>query len=121
MGKIIGIEFVADFRECKNEKFLYSTNLKEFKKILFRLIKIYKMTKIGYFFYKFDTGFTGVIGLKESHIAFHTWPEEKYLSLNISICNYSRDNKKNAEGIFKELINLFLPKRIKKIKFFRKS
>lgn len=33
-----------------------------------------------------DWGYTGVLIIAESHIAFHTWPEKKLLNVDISSC-----------------------------------
>lgn len=50
--------------------------------------------------YKFSPqGETVVFVLSESHFALHTYPERKYLSIDIYICNMSVDLKQVAEEI----------------------
>ena len=55
--------------------------------------------------YKFEPqGETVVYVLSESHFALHTYPENKYLTLDIYICNLNIDLKKTQEDI-KEICN----------------
>lgn len=44
-------------------------------------------TVIGSVFHKFSPhGVTGVIGIKESHLSIHTWPEFGYAALDVFTC-----------------------------------
>jgi len=47
------------------------------------------------------------IMLKESHLCLHTWPENNYVSLDIFVCNYTKDNSNDAKNIFQELKQIF--------------
>lgn len=40
------------------------------------------------YFHKFDRGggVTGVVALAESHISIHTWPEHRYMAVDIFMC-----------------------------------
>jgi len=69
--------------------------------------------------YKFPgkgKGITGYALLEESHIAFHSWPEVLYMSLDIYCCS-GKESAEKAYRIFKE--NLKPKKVINKIKIFR--
>jgi S-adenosylmethionine decarboxylase len=49
-------------------------------------------------------GATLIFILSNSHLAVHTWPEEKYLHIDLVTCEKMLDNKKMIkliEGIFK--------------------
>ncbi|MFW6026074.1 MAG: adenosylmethionine decarboxylase [Candidatus Woesearchaeota archaeon] len=49
-------------------------------------------------------GFTRVFVLSESHIIFHSWPENDYLNIDLMSCkklNNYKEIKKIAEKIFK--------------------
>ncbi len=46
---------------------------------------------------------TAVFCLAESHVAFHSWPEKKYVSLDIFACNNSKDCSAAAEGLLSYL------------------
>jgi S-adenosylmethionine decarboxylase len=40
------------------------------------------------YFHKFDQGegITGVVALAESHISIHTWPEYRYMAIDVFMC-----------------------------------
>lgn len=118
--KNIGLEIIGDLKNC-NQKTLYSQTINSLKSKTSYLIKKYELTELGSYYYKFDVGITAVIALAESHVAFHTWPKEKYVSLNVYVCNYSCDNSKKADGLFEDLIGLFNPSLVNKQKITRKA
>lgn len=39
------------------------------------------------------SGYTAVIGLKESHISIHTWPEEDFVAIDVFMCGESKIEK----------------------------
>lgn len=86
------------------------------KKHIHNIIKSHQIHELGSFYYKFpkDGGFTGIISLAESHIAIHTWPELKYLTLDVYLCNYSRDNSITTKKIFEEIAEFFEPIEVNK-------
>lgn len=52
-------------------------------------------------------GVTGVVIVSESHIAIHTWPERRFVNLDIFFCNYTSDNTKKARAVFKEFEKIY--------------
>lgn len=90
-------------------------NLIKTKKNISEIIKKYYLEELGSFYHQFNTGgFTGVISLVESHIAIHTWPELNYLTLDVYLCNYSKNNSRVCKKVFDEISNIFKPIKIKK-------
>jgi len=87
------------------------------KTYISKIIKKFELHELGSFYYKFpqNGGFTGLVSLVESHIAIHTWPELGYLTLDVYLCNYSKDNSDSCKKVFKEIIKLFKPIKVKKI------
>lgn len=60
-------------------------------------------------------GATGAIVLAESHLAVHSWPEIGgcgAVTLDLYVCNFSRDNRTSAERAFTYLVNAFQPDRV---------
>ena len=50
-----------------------------------------------------------MIVLAESHMSLHTWPEKKYVTLDVYVCSYTQDNREKAKNLFKALEDLFQP------------
>ncbi len=70
-------------------------------------------------FHQFGTprepaGATGAVVLAESHVAVHTWPELGAVTLDIYVCNFSRDNEGRAEALYRSLIDLFRPEKLER-------
>ncbi len=70
-------------------------------------------------FFKFNPlGVSGFWLLSESHLSFHTWPEQKYLTLDIFTCGSWERTKKTVFSLENKMKNLggkiFLRKRIKR-------
>jgi S-adenosylmethionine decarboxylase len=113
------LQISADFLECKNKKFL--SDLNYFKKIIEKVLKISKINKIKSISYVFNgRGFTYLAILKESHLAFHTWPEKNLVNIDIFLCNFSQNNEKKIKSFLEEIEKILNPvskiyKRIKRI------
>jgi spermidine synthase len=54
-------------------------------------------------------GITGTILLAESHMAIHTWPERRGVTLDVYVCNFTEDNTTKAEQLFDTLTVAFRP------------
>jgi spermidine synthase len=65
-------------------------------------------------YYDFPTGgTTAVVLLAESHLTVHTWPErDNSIQIDISVCNYSRDNSDRALDLQNRLISVFNPEKV---------
>ncbi|MFN4195262.1 MAG: S-adenosylmethionine decarboxylase family protein [Thermosynechococcus sp.] len=66
---------------------------------------------LGELFHQFGEagGVTGAVVLAESHLAIHTWPEKRYVTLDVYVCNYSQDNRGKAQALFDQLVAVFDP------------
>ncbi len=60
-----------------------------------------------------EGGITGVVIVSESHLTIHTWPERRYVNLDIFFCNYTRDNSRKARAVFREFKAIYRPTRMK--------
>ncbi|MCB1896753.1 MAG: adenosylmethionine decarboxylase [Zoogloeaceae bacterium] len=73
------------------------------------------LTPLGSYFYQFThddgqkAGVTGTVVLAESHLAIHTWPESGSVTLDIYVCNFSRDNSELARHLFHKLHETLAP------------
>jgi S-adenosylmethionine decarboxylase proenzyme len=69
------------------------------------------LTVVGRQFHAFapqgDAGITGVLLLSESHLAAHTWPELRTVTLDVFVCNFAGDNSHKAHRLVDELVARF--------------
>ncbi len=73
------------------------------------------LQELGSYYHEFpEGGFTGVVCLAESHIALHTWPEHGYLTMDVYVCNYTKDNSTACREIFAAMCRLFAADRVEK-------
>ena len=54
-------------------------------------------------------GITGALLLAESHLAVHTWPERRGVTLDVYVCNFTGDNCAKARRLFDTLVVAFRP------------
>lgn len=54
-------------------------------------------------------GITGTLLLAESHLAIHTWPERRGVTLDVYVCNFTGDNDAKAKQLFNTLLMAFRP------------
>lgn len=66
---------------------------------------------VGERFHQFDAsaGVTGMVILAESHLAIHTWPEKRFVTLDVFVCNMHCDNRAKAHRLFDMLVAAFEP------------
>jgi S-adenosylmethionine decarboxylase len=71
---------------------------------------------VGELFHRFPAagGVTGVVLLAESHLAVHTWPELRAVTLDVYVCNYGADNSARAEALLAALLAAFAPARVER-------
>jgi len=73
------------------------------------------LTPLGAYFFQFlhdngeQAGVTGTVVLAESHLAIHTWPETGDVTLDVYVCNFSRDNSDCANRVFQRVIDYLAP------------
>mgnify|MGYP000959197970 CR=1 FL=1 len=75
------------------------------------------LTPVGQVFHQFGSamaaaGATGVVVLAESHLAVHTWPETRAVTLDLYVCNVNQDNSLAAREACSDLIAAFLPAQV---------
>lgn len=108
-----GHHIIAEFRNCDSEKL---KNISFVKPILEKSVKESGLTKIYSKYHQFQPfGVTGFVLLAESHISIHTWPEKKYIAIDLFTCGPA----KKAKIAFEILKNGFEPKKIKKMEIDR--
>lgn len=97
--KYLGFHLIAEFWGGK-----IINDPKKLEELLRLAAKEAKNTPLKFSFYKFNPrGLTGVLLLAESHISFHSWPEYKYLALDVFTCGANALPEKALEILKKKL------------------
>lgn len=79
-----------------------------FKEFIDEAIVHHKLNKLGEVYHDFPSGgFTAVVCLSESHLSVHTWPERNYLTFDIFLSNYRRNNQDITRAIYAAVCKYF--------------
>jgi len=118
---MIWLHIISDFKWVNFSKI--NINKKILQNLISELLLKYNLYELWNYYHTFENNneITCVVALAESHITIHTWPEKKYISLDIFVCNLWEDNSSKAKKIYKDLINFFNPKSIEENLINRKS
>jgi len=54
-------------------------------------------------------GVTATVLLAASHVCLHTWPQERSVTCDVYVCNFSDDHSARARGLMLALVNRFQP------------
>ena len=118
------LHILADFYGCAGDPMFFTHKRKVRAKTL-QMIRRSGLKIIASRFHKFDPhaagegGVTGVVIVSESHLTVHTWPEKRFVNLDVFFCNYSRDNTKNVRAIFAEYRKIYRPERMRRREVWR--
>ena len=109
-----GLHLIADLHDCRcASEFLFDAPVLE--SFCVAACVRHGLTVVGRLFHAFldaagnPAGVTGTVVLAESHLAVHTWPEVRGVTLDIYVCNFSRDNRAGAEAAYASLREAFQP------------
>lgn len=102
---IQGLHIVANLRSGDSSLLQQSS---AFKKFIDELVFAIELNKVGEVYHDFEGGgFTSVICLSESHLSVHTWPNNNYVTFDVFLSNFSRDNGPKAKKIYAEVVKFF--------------
>ncbi len=96
---ITGLHIFGEFLVEDKKKL---TSLSINKKFILGLIKKYELNLLGVIAHKFPkSGFTLIF--------LHSWPEFSYLTLDIYLCNFKKDNTETVKKIFNDFVKFYQP------------
>ena len=102
-----GIHILADLHVTNTDNILTYAPFNDF---LLQSVQDLGLHTLGHLFYDFQpSGFTGVVCLSESHVSIHTFPEKKYLTIDIYLSNHTMDNSPKGRKLFKAIHHFFSP------------
>ena len=109
-----GIHLIADLYRCQGDQALF-LDLGTIEAVCFNACREAGLSPVGKCFHSFTAaadsqgGVTGVVVLAESHLAIHTWPETRCVTIDLYVCNFSGDNTLKARALFSQLTSRFQP------------
>jgi len=99
MNQVLGFQTTIDFYGCNTSK-INATNFIE--EVLVKAAKMMNLTVVKSIIHSFSPiGVSGVVVIKESHLAIHTWPEYNYVALDFFTCNQSYELNDGIEWLKK--------------------
>lgn len=110
-----GLHLIAELYQCRCAPRLL-TDAEALRELCLAVCATPGLTPVGQIFHQFGSaaqpaGATGAVVLAESHLAVHTWPELNAVTLDLYVCNFSRDNSAAARAACACLIAAFAPER----------
>lgn len=100
-----GLHIIANLR---SEQAQLLGNSTAFQTYVDQLVTTYELRKLGQVYHDFPTGgYTAVVCLSESHLSVHTWPEIGYITFDIFLSNYQRNNQGTTRAIYDAVCSFF--------------
>ncbi len=109
-----GLHLTADLYDCRCEPSLL-TSADRLAALCRRAVEQSALTLVDEKYVQFPDhegqpgGVTGAVLLAESHLAIHSWPERRSVTLDVYVCNFSTDNSAKAERALDLLLEAFDP------------
>lgn len=107
-----GTHAIANFIECNSD--MGNLNAAKAKQLIENICSQHSLQVLGGYYHDFDKqgAFTGVCVLTESHISIHTWPELRYVTVDVFLCNYAQDNSSKVPQLLEALQGIFKPNKV---------
>jgi len=89
LNKEFGSHFIIELIDCSPGKL---RKVRDVERIMGEVVQKSNSIMVESSFHQFQPeGVTGMILIKESHFAIHTWPEESYVAADIFTCGQEMD------------------------------
>lgn len=114
IDSIEGLHLMANLYGCGGSDSLLGS-AEVLRDFCLEQVSLANLTPVGECFHQFGGsesvagGATGVVILAESHVSIHTWPEKRFVTLDVFVCNMNCDNRAKAHALFDHLVAAFEP------------
>lgn len=112
-----GVHIIAELNSCDLSQFAADqSQLTLLSADVSKLLQEFSLVELGSYYHFFGPhAATAVVCLAESHITFHSWPEDNYVSFDIFICHSSAERQQIAEQVLEFFVNrIFHAKDVRK-------
>lgn len=122
-----GLHLTADLHGCAGDHAALTDAL-ALRRLCLDSVAAAGLTPVGELFHRFEpaapgvpAGVTAVVLLAESHVAVHTWPEQRAVTLDVYVCNFGADNSARARQLLGALAGAFAPAHVEAHELVRGS
>jgi S-adenosylmethionine decarboxylase len=96
----VGVHYILELSAKEKDFLFYNQEVLGF---FSEVLKEIEATIVSVSFKEFgDCGMSGIFVLAESHLSFHTWPEENYASVDLYVCGSKTKHYKFLREISKK-------------------
>ncbi len=93
----LGAHYLADFRGCQS----MPNKADELERQMLEAARRIGATVVSSSFHEFSPhGLSGVVVIAESHLAVHTWPEDKVACVDLFTCSTDMDPRQGLAYLF---------------------
>ncbi len=109
-----GLHLTADLHHCRCAA-AWLTDAAQLGDWCLRAVHAAGLQPVNQLFHSFPAtalgpgGITATVLLAESHLCVHTWPEQKAVTLDVYVCNFSGNHSAKARGLMQALVERFAP------------
>lgn len=109
-----GLHLTADLYRCRCDA-QWLTDARQLGDWCLQAVQAAGLQAVNHLFHTFPGaagqpgGVTATVLLAESHVCLHTWPEQKAVTVDVYVCNFSGDHSARARGLMDALIHRFQP------------
>lgn len=105
MSTIPGLHILANFSLTEDTLLRDYT---AFRSFIDDQIGLFRLAKVGDVYHNFPGGgYTAVVCLTESHLSVHTWPEIGYVTFDVFLSNYLKDNRTTTRALYDAVRDFF--------------
>jgi S-adenosylmethionine decarboxylase len=109
-----GLHLTADLYQCRCEA-AWLTDAERLGQWCVEAVGAAGLQTVNQLFHTFPAtpagpgGVTATVLLAESHICLHTWPEQRAVTADVYVCNFSGDHSVRARSLMDALVDRFQP------------
>ena len=109
-----GLHLTADLYQCRCETALL-TDAERLGEWCVQAVKDAGLQPVNQLFHAFPGvagkpgGVVATVLLAESHVCLHTWPEQRAVTADVYVCNFSGDHSARARALMDALVARFQP------------
>jgi len=105
ISTIPGLHILANFSLTEDTLLRDYTTFRSF---IDDQIGLFGLAKVGDVYHNFPGGgYTAVVCLTESHLSVHTWPELGYVTFDVFLSNYLKDNRATTRAVYSAVRDFF--------------